>query len=460
MLATLAPLAQLVPLLSILALMIGLLSALKLYKNKCNPHPEVTRKILHVVMGLVSLSFPHLFSESWPVVVLAVVSSALLLTIKHWGPARQTLGSVYCQIERKTWGEPCFALGIAFLFCLRGSDDLLYYIPVLILTFADTLSALVGISCGRRAYTTREGQKTSEGSLAFFLSASFFTWALLTLSQSVDPTRAVCIALILSGLVTLFEAIAWRGLDNLFVPVSAFTLLKIYLVMDIPSLLLRLLVASLLVAAALVYRKRTTLDDSAVLGAALTGYVGWALGGWQWLVPPLVVLIFYRKFLPAQYQHMDRLHSIGTVLSVSAVGFCWLVLAKLTNSDQYFLPYVLTYAAHLAVIAVAHLGPATPQTSDVELALLSSLRAWFLLFAPYVIMEHSSQASYMQALLALPIIAAAVAVFLAIKYRTGSMAKSKTRWVLQVAAAAVASLSAAPLPALLELASSTAGIFS
>lgn len=433
-------------LLSMLAAMLILLGGLKLYKQKYNPHTEVTRKILHVLMGMLSLTFPVLFHDNWPVVLLAVLSSSLLLLLKHWTPARRELGDVFCKVNRVTWGEPCFALGVALVFCLRGDNNLLYYIPVLILTFSDTLSALVGMSCGKRAYTTRDGFKTREGSLAFFASAGLFTWLLLELTGTVDHVHAICIAIVLSGLVTLFEAISWKGLDNLFIPASSFALLKIYLVMAVPSLLLRMVVATTLVAATLLYKKRTTLDDSAIIGSALVCYIGWALGGWQWLVPPLAVLLIYRNFLPAEFQSMERRHSIGTVLSVSVLGFFWLWLSLVTGQSMYFQAYALAYAIHIAMIGIAHLGQKAPSKGDSPAVIQSILGGWLvmLLFC-LTVAPQGRAAAILFALLALPFIACAVAVFLSVKYSSACATASKTRWISQITAATFASLLSTPL---------------
>ena len=51
----------------VLAALGSLLASLRLYQKWASPHAELLRKLLHVGMGLVSLSFPWLFDSSWPV---------------------------------------------------------------------------------------------------------------------------------------------------------------------------------------------------------------------------------------------------------------------------------------------------------------------------------------------------------------------------------------------------------
>ena len=59
----------------VLSVLIGLVGALAFWRRLAEPHVEVTRKLLHIGMGLVALTFPWLFTEFWPIVVLAVIGT-------------------------------------------------------------------------------------------------------------------------------------------------------------------------------------------------------------------------------------------------------------------------------------------------------------------------------------------------------------------------------------------------
>src|SRR5216684_2396312 len=96
----------------VLAVLGGLLGGLCLYQRFAAPHPELVRKLLHMVMGLVTLSFPWLFDAAWPVLLLAGLSIAGLLT-----PFRN-LGSVIGGVARFSLGEVYFPLAVAVLFLL------------------------------------------------------------------------------------------------------------------------------------------------------------------------------------------------------------------------------------------------------------------------------------------------------------------------------------------------------
>ena len=135
---------------------------------------------------------------------------------------------------------------------------------------------------------------TSFLSLAVAFASTYFP---LLCFDPAEHERTLLIGLLLGFLAMMFEAIAWRGLDNLVLPLVSFLLLKSYLSLDVAHLIGRLAITSGLVAIALVYRTRTTLGGSALLGAVLVGYVSWALGGWHCLLAPLLFFITY-TFLP------------------------------------------------------------------------------------------------------------------------------------------------------------------
>ena len=70
-----------------------------------------------------------------------------------------------------------------------------------------------------------DGDKTLEGSLAFLVTAFFCIQAPLLLFSPLQSVETLLIALLLSLLLMMVEAVAWRGLDNFFIPIFGFLLL-------------------------------------------------------------------------------------------------------------------------------------------------------------------------------------------------------------------------------------------
>src|SRR5262249_53209341 len=154
-------------------------------------------------------------------------------------------------------------------------------------------AALVGIRYGQYRYSTDDGHKSAEGSLAFFAIAFMVVHVPLLLFTDVGRVDTLLISLLLAWLFTVFEAIAWAGLGHLALPLVSYLLLKLYLGLAVEELVVRLAGSGVLLLVLIVYSRRTTLLGSAVPAVFLAGYVFWALGGWHWLVAPLVVFLTY-----------------------------------------------------------------------------------------------------------------------------------------------------------------------
>jgi phytol kinase len=351
----------------VLAVVSGLLRGLHALQERQKIHPELSRKLMHVATGLVALSFPWLFHSAWPVGVLAGVSIIVFVGLRHLTLLKEQLGGVIDGVARESWGEIYFPLAVALLFILARGDALLYGIPLLILTLADAVAAWIGVIYGQHRYRTDDGRKSAEGSVAFFLTAFLSTHIPLLLFTQTGRAESLLIGLTVGLLVMIMEAVAWRGLDNLFIPLGGFILLRTYLTMDVPTLTARLVVAVLLMGLMILLRRRTTLKQGALLGAALVGYACWALGGWQWLVAPLLLLGSYTLLSPRTRRNIPRVHGTDAVISVASASAIWLFLAQTWGRPEFLYPYTLAFAAHLSMIGIARLSYDYPTMKKLTL---------------------------------------------------------------------------------------------
>lgn len=241
---------------------VALMGGLRVYRRSRPTDPEMTRKVLHVGMGLVTLPLPWLFAASWPVLLLAALFALFLTTLRVSRSLRRIFGGVIDGVTRDSVGEICFPVAVGVVFLLSAGNGLLFCIPMLILALADAAAALVGTRYGRLRYATTDGHKSVEGSVAFLVVAFLGTHTPLLLFSDTDGPESLIIALTLGLLVTLLEAIAWRGLDNLFVPLGACLLLKLFLGLDLIALEACLALTIVLVFASLLLcRPRSTLGQ-------------------------------------------------------------------------------------------------------------------------------------------------------------------------------------------------------
>lgn len=370
-----------------IALVLGalglLMTALRFWQRLGNPHPEFVRKTLHIGMGLVACALPWIFRSPAPVVALCAIALLIMVSARVVPMLRRGLGEVVGGVGRDSWGDIYFPVAIAVTFVAANGSVVLYLVPALVLTLADATGALVGVQFGAHRYRATEGRKSLEGSLAFFVVA--FGSVLLPLwVDGVYWLHAVLIGATVGMLVMALEAVAWRGLDNLFVPLGTFVLLRTYLALDTGALVVRLLMAAGLFALALALRRQTTLNESALLGAAFAAYVFGAVGGWPWLVAPLTLLVSYTTVLsPRTRRNIARVHTVHSVMSVASGGLVWLWLATVIHQPTWLFPHTVAMACHLAIIGAARLRFDFPRMPTWWLLTSCTAKSWVVMIVPY-----------------------------------------------------------------------------
>lgn len=421
----------------VLGAALTMLLLLRLYRKVVNPQPEWLRKLAHIGTGLISSSFPWLFSSAAPALFVCASSIVLLLALRYLPPLRSQMAGVLDGVSRDSYGELYFPLSVAALYLLSHGNKILFVVPILVLTFADTIAALTGQQYGKHQYAAAGGSKSLEGSALFFTSTFLVVHIPLLLFTQVGRAQSLLIALDIALIVTLLEAVAWRGLDNIFIPMGVFALMKLYSEMPVSALVSRLVVATGLMVFVMVYRRRTTLEASALLAGALVLYASWALGGWHWLLPPSILLLTYSLFYPGKFD-AERTHNVYAVISVSSTGFVWLFLAKVWHEPRYLFAYTLAYTIHLAILGWTLACIRLPQWYPRVLPAVCVVKAWLFMFVPYVASARASRPSLLEAALALPISGVAFWLFCWLQPRQeGLYSVESGRWYWQAGVAFV-----------------------
>ena len=292
-----------------------------------------------------------------PVLIWALLSLAILAILELSPGLKQRFAERMYAIDRVSYGDFYFAIGVVVLYLLSSATFYTYAVPLAILSYADATSALVGKRFGRHKFQATEGRKSIEGSLAFFVVAFL---AVILWSPTLPNAlwwQILLIAFILGFLMMLVEAIAWRGLDNLFIPLGGYLLLYTYLKMSLVELLVHTFVALGIVIFALLWRRRTTLRDSALITAALFGYIVWTVPGeqfgtalygstaWTWLAAPALLFIVYNFiFAPRLLEKRHPQHNVDAVIAATIPGALWLAAAFYFNREDFVFPYTVSFA--------------------------------------------------------------------------------------------------------------------
>jgi phytol kinase len=392
--------------------------------------PESLRKLAHVGTGLLALSFPFVFSSLLPVVLVCGLAVLLLGAVSFIPALRSKLGASLYSVGRSSRGEFYFPAAVAILFWLAHGDKLLYFIPILVLTLADAVAAVLGSIYVKVSYEGIGGNKSVEGSVAFFTVAFFAVHVPLLLFSQLSRPQTLLVALDIALVVTLLEAVSWHGLDNLIIPLGVLLLLHIYVTLPILFLVYRLIGATVLLVLVLLYRSRTTLQHTALIAAALVLYTSWGAGGWQWFIAPAMLFASYSIYLPSKQLVTVRKDNVYAVASVASAGLLWICLARIIDAPALILPYTAAYALHFALLAWTLSVLKNPAQSAWKRGPVFLVECWALMFAQYVLIAGFSRQSLIQAIVALPLCGLGFFLFCVIEpRRDGLYSDSAWRWL-------------------------------
>ena len=140
----------------VVSLLFLVLLIIKIIEKKTNINGELKRKLFHVSMGLVMLTFPYIFNSALSVGILGIIALAVLRVLKH-SKLKNSLGTILYSVNRESLGEIFFVVSVFTIFYLSKGDVVLYSVPILILTFADSTASLIGKSYGKKHYGQSKG---------------------------------------------------------------------------------------------------------------------------------------------------------------------------------------------------------------------------------------------------------------------------------------------------------------
>lgn len=415
-----------------------LIAVVKLLQSRRMVGAETARKMVHIGMGMICLTFPALFAVAWPVWILAGLAVIALGALRFVPCLKCSVGTVLHDVNRQSLGEVYFPIGVAAVFALAKSVPLEFTIPVSLLTFADAAGALVGKRWGRHQYQTLEGQKSIEGSIAVGITA-FLCATVPLISAQHDLTASLVIGVLIGIFGMIVEAISWRGLDNIFLPLAALAQISIYLALPLSALLMRVPVLLAISASACCWRRCRVADSCARLGASLALYFFWTVGGWTWLTAPLVLLASYMWLMPAP-PHGDPPHNMMAMICISSSGLIWAVAQSISPDQRWLWCFTLGITAHHAVIAAARYSQQMTGWPRMKWWAAGTSQAVLVQGAAFLLIDWMRHISLIEVLAGFSCTAVATACFMVCEENLPMPADLNVRWWKQGVTALVASV--------------------
>lgn len=401
---------------AVLAVVAAMLVGADVVGRTYDLRPEVRRKLLHFGSGFLGLGLPWLFEDFAPVAVICGVAFVALLVIRLYRPLRQGIGESIHGVDRHTLGDFVVPVATASLFLLADGDRLLYVVPMLLLTLADASAALVAIRYGLSPYPTLDGKKTWEGTAVFLAVASWAVLVPLLLYSDIGRREVLLVTLLVAFLSALIEASSWSGLDNLFIPWGSFFLLRRAIAMDASALVTELIVLVVLAVIVFVGAPRSRLTVQARFCLLLLIFVVWALVGWRWVAPAVMVVALHPVLVPIPRQAPERVDLRAVI--TAATSTVWAILEQLGmwTLDRNLYAFSVCLAVHLALTADVRLRSAYPPTARPR-PLTWSLVSTISVCGWYVAQAGFSQRGFLLLILALPVVLASGYLFWLIPVR-------------------------------------------
>ena len=251
--------------------------------------PEVSRKFVHVMVGILVSLAPFFLSEKLPVIILGILFTILnYIAIKN-----DSLKGMHTT-ERVSFGTVYFPIAFTMLVIMFWDRNIVIFIvAMLILTFADTAATIIGErSNSKNKFILWHDKKSWAGSIAFFtvallvLLASYPIYTELLNADSLPLIHLVGMSVFVAFVSTVGEAVSKRGSDNLTLTLTAALGMDLYLTNMGSGTLLTIagwFMFSLILGYG-AYRLKA-LSLSGGFGAFLLGIFMFGMGSWDTTLP-------------------------------------------------------------------------------------------------------------------------------------------------------------------------------
>ncbi|MBN1780061.1 DUF92 domain-containing protein [bacterium] len=311
---------------------------------------EVTRKILHIGVGLFVVMTPCFFQTSGPIIWIALIFIILNYLAIRSGRLKSMHG-----VGRISYGTVFFPLSVLILLILCWETGKhIFMIAVLTMTVPDALAAIVGENLKNpHVYRLGSDQKSLEGSITMFFSTFGCVMLILTLLHGPHDILSagfkLWIAFATAGFATALESVSTRGSDNLTVPLGTAFLICSMLNGSGPENLQLALGFGLALIIGLISLKIGFLNLSGSVGTFILAIIVFGTGGWAWTIPILTFFILssvlsktgktHKKHLETVFEKTDR-RDIGQVLANGGLPGVLVILFHFNPSPVWYFAYL------------------------------------------------------------------------------------------------------------------------
>ncbi|MDZ7262585.1 MAG: hypothetical protein ONB05_10830, partial [candidate division KSB1 bacterium] len=255
--------------------------------------PEATRKMVHIITGLLVSTTPFIFQSKTPLIVISLIFIVFNFLAVQFGLMKGMHGT-----ERRTYGTVFYPIAFLLLVILCWDHyKLVLIVSMLIMALADALAAMVGETVAHPHEYVLAGEKKSlEGSTTMLLASAIITFLYLVFGGrfygcELSLAEALWMAVLVGIIAAACEAVSFQGSDNLSVPLGSAFILHFLLSHSLESNEWFTLGFVLALVIAYVSFKVGFLDAGGATVTFLLGVVIFGIGRWRFSLPILTFFI-------------------------------------------------------------------------------------------------------------------------------------------------------------------------
>ncbi|MGI8583238.1 MAG: hypothetical protein ACR2KX_13630 [Chitinophagaceae bacterium] len=193
--------------------------------HKLKVKADLTRKIVHIGTGIITLLFPLMLANHWLVLFLcASFALILILSLKF-----NFLKSINA-IDRISYGSilyPVAVYGCYLAYDYFGKELIFFYLPVLTLAICDPVAAFIGKHFPYGIIQIGNDRKTVVGFLVFFISSVAVTLFLFYFLPPQNFSNVLLITFLIAAISSITELFSVKGIDNITIPASVLLVLTL-----------------------------------------------------------------------------------------------------------------------------------------------------------------------------------------------------------------------------------------
>lgn len=247
--------------------------------SRLTPGPEVARKILHALCGLIVLvTLVMVHGLAVFLVVVGLTAGILVITVHT-----RAFPVILYGDKRRDYGLVCFAVGLFVTSASWWDHKPSIVAGVLTLGFADAAAAVAGQRFGKRPIITSGATRSVEGTLTFAAVCFVAVTGALTVGAGASVATALGVAALVAVTTAAIEAVVPSAADNLLIIpwVTGLTVLGVRLAEPWSWFG----IAGFAVAMMVLFARLRWLDLPGALAAGLVAGGVVALASWAWLAP-------------------------------------------------------------------------------------------------------------------------------------------------------------------------------